>query len=69
MGIVDKGKQAAATAGALAVLVKVTRSGDAQEVDRVTLAGVPLFTRDDAGKPYLFGIIPMKRRRKPRGNP
>lgn len=58
--------KAAATAAALAAVVSVQRNDVHNEVERVTLAGVPLFTRDEQGKPYLFGWIPLKRRRGPR---
>jgi hypothetical protein len=66
MGIIDKAKQAAGTVAGVAVLVNVTKNDVHHEVDRVTLAGVPLFTRDQAGKPFLFGLIPLRRRKAPR---
>lgn len=66
MSLKEKATKGAATASALYALVNVTRNDVHDEVDRVTLAGVPLFSRDDKGKPYLFGLIPLKRRKAPR---
>jgi hypothetical protein len=66
MALIDKAKKAAGAAAGVAVLVNVTRNDVHNEVDRVTLAGVPLFTRDEKGKPFLFGIIPLRRRKAPR---
>ncbi len=59
-------KKAAGTAAALAAVVSVQKNDVHNEVDRVTLAGIPLFTRNEVGKPYLFGFIPLKRRKAPR---
>lgn len=67
MGVVDKAKRAAGLVSGVAVLVNVTRNDVFGEVDAVTLGGIPLFKRDAAGKPFLFGLIPLKRRRAPRG--
>ncbi len=59
-------KKAAGLAAAVAAVVNVRKNDMHDEVDRVTLAGIPLFTRNDVGKPYLFGLIPLKRRKAPR---
>lgn len=65
MGIIGKFKQAAGTIAGVAVLVNVTKNDVHHEVDRVTLAGVPLFTRDAKGNPSLLGIR-LRRRKAPR---
>jgi hypothetical protein len=62
----EKLKQAAKAASAVAVLVNVTRNDVHGEIDRVTLAGLPLFSRDGAGNPKLFGLFKLRRRRGPR---
>ncbi len=59
-------KKVASAVGAAAVLVNITRNDVHNEVDAVTFAGLPLFTRDEKGNPKLFGIFKMKRRRGPR---
>ncbi len=59
-------KKAAGLAAAVAAVVSVQKNDVHDEVDRVSLAGIPLFTRNDAGKPFLFGLIPLKRRKAPR---
>lgn len=61
----DKLKQAAKTAGALAVLVTVQKNDVHNEVDVVRFAGIPVFKRDAAGNPRIFGIR-FKRLRGPR---
>lgn len=65
----EKLKKAAGAASAVAVLVNITKNDVHNEIDRVTFAGLPLFTRDRAGKPKLFGLIPLRRRRGPRVEP
>ncbi len=65
MGIVDKGKKAAAAASGLAVLVNVQMNDQHHEVERVTFAGIPLFKRDEAGNPRVLGIK-FRRRKSPR---
>ena len=59
-------KKAAGVAAAAYAVISVRRNDVHNEVDRVSLAGIPLFTRDEVGKPYLFGFIPLKRRKAPR---
>jgi hypothetical protein len=66
MGIVDKAKQAAGTIAGVAVLVNVTHNDVHHEVDKVTLAGIPLFKRDAEGNPSILGIR-FRRRKAPRG--
>lgn len=65
MGAIEKVTKAATVAGGIAALVTVTRSAEHNEVETVTLAGVPLFSRDLDGNPRIFGI-PFRRRRAPR---
>jgi hypothetical protein len=65
MGLEDKAKKVAGVVAGVAVLVNVRRNDLHDEVDLVSLAGVPLFSRDEKGNPRLFGI-PLKRRRAPR---
>lgn len=65
MALEDKVKKAAGAAAAVAVLVSVKRSLEHNEVESVSLAGIPLFSRDDKGNPRIFGI-PLRRRRAPR---
>lgn len=60
-------KKAAGAASAVAVLVNVTRNDIYDEVDRVTFAGLPIFQRDQAGNPRIFGIR-FRRRRGPRAD-
>lgn len=61
----DKLKQAAKTAGALAVLVSVEKNDVHNEVEAVRFAGLPIFKRDAKGNPRIFGIR-FKRLRGPR---
>ncbi len=65
MGIIDKGKKAAGAAAAVGALVNVQVNDVHHEVDRVSFAGIPLFSRDDAGNPRVLGIR-FKRRKAPR---
>lgn len=60
-------KKAAGAASAVAVLVNVTKNDLYHEIDRVTFAGIPIFKRDQAGNPSLFGIR-LRRRRGPRAD-
>lgn len=61
----EKLKKAATAASALAALVNVTKHASG-EVERVTFAGLPLFSRDEAGNPRLLGLFKVRRRRGPR---
>ncbi len=56
----------AAKLGALIALVNVRRNDAYDEVERVSLAGIPLFSRDEQGRPRVLGIS-FKRRRPRRG--
>ncbi len=59
-------KKAGGVVAAIATQLDVQRNDVHGEIDRVAIGPVPLFTRDDKGKPYLFGFIPMRRRKAPR---
>lgn len=63
MGAIEKVTKVATTAGAIAALVKVTRTEASSEIQAVTFAGVPLFKRDAQGRPSILGI-PFRRWRK-----
>jgi len=43
-------------AAALAAAVKVELHPERDEVEKVTVLGVPLFKRDDDGRPRVLGI-------------
>jgi hypothetical protein len=43
-------------AAALAAAVKVELNDEHDEVERVDVLGVPLFKRDDQGRPRILGI-------------
>ncbi len=59
-------KKVAGLAAAVAAVVSVQKNDVHGEVDRVSRAGIPLFARSETGKPFLFGLIPLKRRKAPR---
>ncbi len=54
-----------AKGAALVAMVNVQRNDVHNEVDRVTFGGIPLFSRDENGRPSILGI-PFKRRKAPR---
>lgn len=63
--LLDKAKTGASAAVAAAALVNVTINDVHREVDRVTFAGIPLFSRDERGNPRVLGIR-FRRRKAPR---
>ncbi len=67
MSLKVKAAKAAGAAGAVMTLVNVTKNDVYNEIDRVTFAGIPLFKRDAAGNPRVFGIR-FRRRRGPRAD-
>ena len=56
----NKAKKAAAVVTTFAAAVDVHRDADSGEIDKVTFAKVPLFTRDERGNPKVLGI-PFRR--------
>jgi hypothetical protein len=63
MSLDDQTKKATTVltgAAALAASIKVERSDEHDEVERVDVLGVPLFKRDERGNPRILGI-PFRR--------
>lgn len=56
MSKIDKAQKVLTGAAALAAAVQVHVNEEHNEVDRVAVLGVPLFTRDDAGTPRVLGL-------------
>jgi hypothetical protein len=54
--IEDKATKVLTGAAAVAAAVKVTLDEEHDEVAKVQVLGVPLFKRDDAGRPRVLGI-------------
>jgi len=53
---VKKGVTVLTGIAAIAESVKVELNEDHEEVERVQVLGVPLFQRDDAGRPRVLGV-------------
>ena len=53
---VDKAQKVLTGAAALAAAVKVELHPERDEVERVSVLGVPLFKRDEDGRPRVLGI-------------
>lgn len=56
----DRAKKIAGKVATAALLVSVERDDQHNEVASVSFAGIPLFKRDEAGRPKILGI-PFRR--------